>query len=288
MTSETMAPRPPVGGPAVLSVTEVAAAELGTWDALTVTPPGGHVYQSRAFAAYRAAFGWRPRFLVTGDGGRVLVLERPWPIVAGASAYVPRGPGPAAGPAAVLAARLAAVSDHLADRGVDVIASDAEVEATSGYAAMLAARGFHRIEEIQPSRHRMDLRLAPGTDERAVFAGMSATHRNLVRNAERQGLLVVRLDRAAGAVDGTADGDPGEGFVAQGPGAADRPEVLVDRLHSLVRAAGERRHFVVGSRPRCGTGRSAPWRPGSWSSSRPALERASRSPRPRSIATANA
>ncbi|MCU0482864.1 MAG: GNAT family N-acetyltransferase [Chloroflexi bacterium] len=226
---------------------EAGPAELADWDAATVAPPGGHVYQSLAFAAYREAFGWRPVFLVTGDGGRVLVLERPWPIVGGASAYVPRGPAPASGPPAVLAGRLAAVAAHLARRGVDVIAADAEVEASSGYAALLAARGFRGIEEIQPSRHRMDVRLAPGTDDRGAFAGLSATHRNLVRNAERQGLVVLRLDRAAGALAGAPDGEPGQGFVAPGPGPADRPEVLVDRLYSFVRAAGERRHFAVGA-----------------------------------------
>lgn len=246
MPEQAIPPRPD-GDPGLPTVTEAGPAELETWDTLTVVPPGGHVYQSRAFAAYRATFGWRSRFLVTGDGGRVLALERPWPVFGGASAYIPRGPAPAAEPAPVLAARLAAVADYLAGRGVDVIAADAEVGAASGYAALLAARGFQRIEEIQPSRHRMDLRLGPGADERVVFAGLSATHRNLVRNAERQGLVVVRLDRAAGTAQGQSHADPGDGFMGPGPSAADRPEVLVDRLHSLVRAAGERRHFAVGS-----------------------------------------
>lgn len=261
----------PDDGPRRLAVAEAGPAELEAWDACTVVPPGGHVYQSRAFAAYRAVFGWRPRFLVTGDGGRVLVLERPWPLVGGASAYVPRGPVPVEATAEELVGRLSAVADFLADRGVDVIAADAEVEAASGYPALLAGRGFHPIDEIQPSRHRMDLRLAAGADERSVFAGLSATHRNLVRNAERQGLLVLRLDRAAGTdarALGTTAGppdsaagapgggrdvdprvDPGDGFVAARPAAADQPEAVVDRLHDLVRAAGERRHFAVGSAP---------------------------------------
>ncbi|MBP1704948.1 MAG: putative methicillin resistance protein [Chloroflexi bacterium] len=232
---------------APLTVTEAGPTELERWDDLTVVPPGGHVYQSRAFAAYRAAFGWRARFLVTSDGGAVLSLERSWPLVGGASAYVPRGPAPAAGPAATLAARLAAVAGHLARLGVDVIAADAEVEAASGYAAMLAADGFRQIDEIQPSRHRMDLRLGASADEAAVFGGLSATHRNLVRNAERQGLVVIRLDHPPGTAEGLPGLDPGDGFTLPGHGPEDRPEALIDRLHALVRSAGERRHFAVGS-----------------------------------------
>ena len=247
MTPEMVTPPRPDSGSRPLAVTEAGPAELATWDAATVDPTGGHVYQSRAFAAYRAAFGWRPRFLVTSDGGRVLVLERPWPLVGGASAYISRGPAPAAEAASTLSARLAAVADHLAARGVDVIAADAEVEATTGYPAMLAGLGFHRIDEIQPSRHRLDLRLGPGADEGAVFAGLSATHRNLVRNAERQGLVVLRLDaRPDQAPDAPG---PGEGFAAPSDAAADAPEAVIDRLHALVRTAGERRHFAVGSAP---------------------------------------
>ena len=257
----------PGGGAGVLAVSEAGPAELATWDAATVEPPGGHVYQSRAWAAYRAAFGWRPRFLVLSDGGRVLALERPWPLVGGASAYVSRGPAPVTAPAPVLAARLAAATAHLAGRGVDVIAADAEVEAATGYAGLLSAAGFGPIEELQPSRHRMDLRVGPGADESAVLRAFSATHRNLVRSAERQGLAVLRLDRAAGTA-GTPDGgdsggegagvgvgnggsgrDPGEGFVGPGASPADRAAAVIDRLHALVRAAGERRHFAVGTAP---------------------------------------
>jgi len=247
VTTGAAAPSGVGAGAGPLVVAEAGPAELATWDTATVAPPGGHVYQSLAWAAYRAAFGWRPRFLVTSDGGRVLALERPWPVVGGASAYISRGPTPASEAASTLAARLTTVADHLAGRGVDVIAADAEVEAATGYAAMLAASGFGRIDELQPSRHRMDLRLGPGAEERSAFAGLSATHRNLVRSAERQGLVVLRLDALA---EGAADGPgPGEGFVRPSGAGVDCPEAVIDRLHALVRAAGERRHFAVGSAP---------------------------------------
>ena len=75
-----------------MTVRDVTTAELPDWDATAVDAPGGHVYQSRAWAEHRAASGWRPRFLGTDDDGRVLALERRWPFIGGGSAYVPRGP----------------------------------------------------------------------------------------------------------------------------------------------------------------------------------------------------
>ena len=70
---------------------ELGPSELGGWDAAAVDAPGGHVFQSRAWAEHRAPAGWRRRYLVAGDV-RALVLGRPWPTGGGGSAYVPRGP----------------------------------------------------------------------------------------------------------------------------------------------------------------------------------------------------
>ncbi len=100
-----------------------------------------------------------PRFLVFGDGFGVLVAravlaagrrrERLSPARSGADR---RRPGADRG-----AARRR--DRWLAERGVDVLASDAEVPAATGYPSKLRASGFRPIEEIQPSRHRMTLSL---------------------------------------------------------------------------------------------------------------------------------
>src|SRR4029079_18453549 len=113
-----------------LNLRDATPGELEDWDACTVDAPGGHVYQSRAWAAHREASGWRPRFLVDDAGERALALTRSWPLVGGGSAYVPRGPGPVDTDAAALAARLIAVADHLAADGIDVVAADPEVPDT--------------------------------------------------------------------------------------------------------------------------------------------------------------
>jgi lipid II:glycine glycyltransferase (peptidoglycan interpeptide bridge formation enzyme) len=224
-----------------LNVRDAGPEELADWDARTVEAAGGHVYQSVAWAEHRRASGWSPRFLVTADGGRVLALTRSWPLVSGASAYVPRGPvagGPGERPSA-LADRLIAVTDALGREGVDVIAADPEVPATDrDYGAAIRAAGFRAIEEIQPSRHRVTLPLANGVDEATVFEAIARSTRQRIRGAEHDGVIIVRHDRR---VDGPG---AGEGFVAPHEPAA----AALDRFYDLLLETGERRHFSFGPR----------------------------------------
>jgi lipid II:glycine glycyltransferase (peptidoglycan interpeptide bridge formation enzyme) len=133
-----------------VKVRPATAEELADWDERTVDASGGHVYQSRAWAAHRQASGWRADFLVVEGGDElppgVLALSRAWPWIGGGSAYIPRGPVRQDGELAAAAAeRLAAVTSFLGELGKDVVATDAEVPADTGYRDELAARGFHRI-----------------------------------------------------------------------------------------------------------------------------------------------
>jgi lipid II:glycine glycyltransferase (peptidoglycan interpeptide bridge formation enzyme) len=219
------------------SIRAATPAELADWDERAVDGPGGHVLQSLAWAAHREATGWTADRLVFDDGFRLLALRRTWPIVGGSSAYIPRGPIPADEPAERTAERLAAVTAHLAGSGVAVVASDAEVPAASGYPARLRAIGFHPIEEIQPSRHRLSLGLA-GRAEDDVFAAVSKSTRQRVRRAEEEGLSVVRHDGRVAA------GGVGEGFAR----AAEPSGVALDRFYDLLLETGERRQFSFGPR----------------------------------------
>ena len=200
--------------------------------------PGGHVYQSRAWAEHRQEIGWRPRFLVADDGGRALVLTRPWPLVPGGSAYVPRGPvAMGAGPAE-LGARLVAFGDALAAGGIDVVAADPEVpDAERAFRTAIEAAGFHPIKEIQPSRHRVSLPLGPGADEAAALEGIAKSTRQRIRGAERGGVVVVRHDTSAAA-------GPVDGFVAP----VEPPAAALDRFYDLLLETGERRNFSFGPR----------------------------------------
>lgn len=220
-------------------VRDATPDELAGWDAATVDAPGGHVYQSRAWAEHRAASGWRPRFLVTADGSRVLALERGWPILPGGSAYLPRGPIPLLGSdGRTIAERQIAVAEALAAHGSDVVAADPEVPASDeGYRATIGAAGFVPIEEIQPSRHRIGLAL-DGADEMRAFGHIAKSTRQRIRAAETAGLVVVRHDGAAWP------GGPGEGFIDP----TEPPVVALDRFYDLLLATGERRQFTFGPR----------------------------------------
>jgi lipid II:glycine glycyltransferase (peptidoglycan interpeptide bridge formation enzyme) len=206
------------------------------WDEHTVDLPGGHVYQSLAWANHRRASGWQPRFVVVPGGPGILALVRPWRAVGGSSAYVPRGPIPNGG-AAVTAERLVEFADLLAETDVDVLAADPEVEADAGYSSRIAAAGFHPIEEIQPSRHKIALPLA-GLDEDGALEGVAKSTRQRIRKAEGEGIGIVRHD---GRVPPAG---LGEGFSAP----REPTQIALDRFYDLLLETGERKQFTFGPR----------------------------------------
>jgi hypothetical protein len=121
------------------------------------------------------------------------------------------------------------IGPWLAARGVDVLAADPEVAEDDGsYRRALRAGGFRPIPEIQPSRHRMRLRLA-GEDEAAAFGAVAKGTRQRIREAERR-VVVVRHD---------ADPRDREPFLVRG---RDTEEAL-DRFHALMVEAGRRHAF---------------------------------------------
>jgi hypothetical protein len=225
-----------------LRVAEVHVGDGPTpdWNALAVERPGGHVYQGVEWAAHRRRSGWIPLFLST-DKRRILALTRRWPLIGGASAYIPRGPAPVDNGDATGTALWSAVK-ALATRGVDVVAADPEVPADDApFAEWLRRARFHPIEEIQPSRHRIRLPLEPGADEAAVFSGIAKSTRQRIRKAEgAEGVVVVRHDTRI-PEDGT---DPGEGFVRP----AERADAALDRFYDLLEETGERLSFSFGPR----------------------------------------
>jgi len=217
---------------------EATPRELEGWDDLTVHPGGGNIFQSRAWAEHRRGTGWRPWFLMGDDGSAVLALERSWPILGGGSAYLPRGPIPT-GSVAAMTARLEGSSTFLAERGLDVIASDAEVPSGRGYEDAIATLGFRSIEEIQPSRHRLALELGHGADEAGVLANVTKATRQRITRAERDGIAVGRHDAsvAQGAAQGAGFTEPSEPL-----------ETALERFYDLLVETGERRSFALGPR----------------------------------------
>ena len=214
---------------------EAQPDELDGWDELTVKPPGGHLYQSRPWAEYRERARWQPRFLIGSDGSAVLALLKPWPAIGGASAYISRGPVPTADPA-TMAARLDGATRWLIDHDVDVIASDPQVPASSGYAAELAKIGYRPIEEIQPSRHRLSVPLGEGIDEDTALARVSKQTRQRIRKAEKDGLRIVRYDKVV-----PFNGNPGEGFAKP----VRELDWSLERFHTMLLSTAERKAFEI-------------------------------------------
>ncbi len=209
--------------------------EIDGWDAGTVDVAGGHVLQSAAWARHREATGWRAWHLVVDDRF-VLALSRPWAFVPGAGAYVPRGPVAAGDDAATVARRTSLVADFLGEHGIDVVATDAEIEASTGYGRELRERGFRQIEEIQPSRHRMRV-MTRDRDEAELLAACGKSTRQRIRAAEKAGILVRRFDRVAPA-------DSTEGFAPPGGDLA----AALDRFFDLELETARRRGFALGPR----------------------------------------
>jgi len=225
-------------------VHEASAGELAGWDDLAVRSPNGSVHQSRAWAAYRAAFGWGPRFLVTDDGAPVLALARPWPLIGGNGVYISRGPLPEAD-APVVLARLEAVTGWAADHGSSVVSSDSEMSAGSGYAELLAAAGYRQIEEIQPSRHRLAVDLTALDDDTELLASFSATTRNMIRAAQRSDLSTVILGPSEVSSPTEVMGTGG----SEGAQLTDLGSRL-PVLYGLMRATADRRRFGLASAER--------------------------------------
>jgi peptidoglycan pentaglycine glycine transferase (the first glycine) len=215
----------------------IADEPTADWDELAVDRPGGHVLQSVAWAEHRAASGWRPRFL-TWREHHVLALVRPWPVIGGGSAYVPRGPVPTAD-GRETAVTAWTVATALKADGVDVVAIDPEVPAgDAAYREVLDKARFKPIAEIQPSRHKVALTLA-GADEDAVLGGFAKATRQRIRKAEGQGTCVVRFDTRAG------DPEPASDAFAR---PMDEPAAAFDRFYDLLLETGERKHFSFGPR----------------------------------------
>ncbi|HEY8869183.1 MAG TPA: peptidoglycan bridge formation glycyltransferase FemA/FemB family protein [Candidatus Limnocylindrales bacterium] len=226
-----------------MKVREASPAELADWDARTVDVPGGDVQQSRTWASYRSRHGWRPRFLVFDDGFMLLSLERPWRWVPGGGAYLSRGPVSAGEPAETTAERLRAAADWLAGHGIDVVSSDSEIPADTGYPDLLRAWGFHQIEEVQPSRHRVALSLG-GADEEGLFRSFATSTRQRVRGAERRGYRIIRFD--------ARPHDSSEKLfelAAHQELSAEALAPMLERFYDLLIATAQRRHFSLMRHP---------------------------------------
>ena len=171
-------------------VAEAADAAPDDWDDSVVTPAGGHVLQSRAWAEHRAGQGWQPHFVTFDDGHRVLVLTRRQAPIPGFVAYAPRGPISGGDSAVEVAERGSALADWVRRDGGRVLTIDPELNADARFDHRLAAVGFKSREEIQASRHRLLVPLPAGTTQDTLLGAMSKSARQRIRAAETAGTVI--------------------------------------------------------------------------------------------------
>jgi lipid II:glycine glycyltransferase (peptidoglycan interpeptide bridge formation enzyme) len=105
---------------------------------------------------------------------------------------------------------------------VSVVAAAPEVESATAYPGRIRAAGFHPIEELQPSRHRMRIPLAGRTADE-VFAGIAKSTRQRIRRAEASDAEITRHDAPPARRE-------------------------LDEFYDLLRGTGDRRGFTFGSR----------------------------------------
>jgi lipid II:glycine glycyltransferase (peptidoglycan interpeptide bridge formation enzyme) len=178
-------------------------------------------------------------------------VGRDRPVVGGGWAYATRGPIPEEH-AVLSATRAAAASELLDGAGMDSFTVDGETPASSGLGAALQARGFEPVEEVQASRHRMDLQLgpedAPNSDEQTIFGSFNATTRNNIRQAERHGLRVKRLDAGGGRSEGL-HGESGltEDMELLGLEDRQRTDRMLKTFYVMLDATADRRGFALAS-----------------------------------------
>lgn len=232
-----------------IGVREATGAELATWDSRAVDGPGGSIWQSRAWGEHSGRAGWDVRHLAYDDGLPLLVLRRGWPILPGGSAYLPRGPVAAGEPVERTAERLVAACERLTADGIDVVASDTEIAADTGYPALLSRAGFRPIDEIHPSRHRVAAPLETGgAAEAAAWEGIAKKTRQRIGSAQRRGLVVRRFDAPSATAPGAALID--DGHLAPVPHAMRETAATtaLGPFHSLLEETGARRGFTIGNR----------------------------------------
>ena len=221
---------------------DATADELADWDARAVDAPGGHVYQSRAWAAHRRASAGSRASSSLDDGGRALALTRPWPVVGGAQRL--RAARARSRPATGRRARSAAArwsrvgGLRWPTAGVDVVAADPEVPAADAALSRARSRRPASTRSRRSSRRATGsaLPLAGGRRRR----GRPRGHRQVdppadPRRPRRDGVVVVRHDARA------ARTGAGEGFARP----TEPPDVALDRFYDLLLETGERRAVHV-------------------------------------------
>ncbi|MGH2542778.1 MAG: lipid II:glycine glycyltransferase FemX, partial [Ardenticatenaceae bacterium] len=166
------------------------------WDAFLEATPGGTYHQSSIWAQVKAVMGWDSARLVLRQEGRIIagcqLLLRTLPL-AGAIAYVPRGPVVADRDAHALDATLTAL-EGLAEQERIVYLKLQPPPDCGDMATQLQARGFvaSSLEAAPRATVRVDLRRS----SQALLGAMRKNTQRNIKKAQRLGVAVRSGDEA--------------------------------------------------------------------------------------------
>lgn len=202
MTEQTTADRP-------WSLRRAAQHELAEWDALVqANPDGGQWTQGVAYARLKATERLIPRFLVLERGvveppegepeagedvERVYVLALEHRSLAGRFWYLPLGPGAAFEDLGGIAEAIRGARGDVA-RGVYAVKVEPYALDTEERRAALAEAGYRAANTIQQNVHTVLVDLTPTVEE--IFAGFNKKLRNHIRNAEKHGYRVEKVEHS--------------------------------------------------------------------------------------------
>lgn len=163
--------------------------EIQGWNKhILCNPDGGNVFQSVDFAEQKRLTGWTPRY-VLADHVAITVLEKHAPGL-GNMWYVPKGPG------VVSPLQLADIVQKLrsfaAKNSVFAIKIEPEIKKTKEVAKLFGEIGLKKVHPIQPNASTVLIDLTPNIG--TILAGLNQKGRHAIRRAERDGVIVKRVD----------------------------------------------------------------------------------------------
>jgi lipid II:glycine glycyltransferase (peptidoglycan interpeptide bridge formation enzyme) len=160
--------------------------ELARWDELVAAnPDGGNVLQTQVYGEFKAAYGWRPQYIIHELPEltvAALYLARAVPGL-GELWYAPKGPGVAT------AAQLQAVLANFKAPRAFMLKLEPDLEAETTSRAELEKLGLVKAKfDLQWNRHTVVIDLRPSEDD--ILAGFKQKTRYNIRLAERKGVKV--------------------------------------------------------------------------------------------------
>lgn len=173
------------------------------WNAFVESAPYRSFPQLWQWGELRKPLGWNPLRIAVGDDPSrppeavAQVLLRRVPALGWRLGYVPRGPVGYLDEPRVREALFAALRSLGRTEGVATVKADPEATPDSPLGQALLMPPWREAEKVQPPRTRL-IDLSPTEDE--LRAAMKKKHRQYVAKAEREGIVVERID---GSADGT-------------------------------------------------------------------------------------